>query len=118
MVDTENAVFAERLGDGVVDLLARGEVGSQRFFEPDANIALRQAGLDETLDRGFEQAGRGRKEDGQSLVICPDFGRQGIVSLARGGIDGDIAKPVEEFGNPAAAVIGKVFLSAARAKSR
>ena len=66
--------------------------------------------MDETLDRGFEQAGRGRKEDGQSLVICAHFGRQGIVSLARGGIDGDIAQAVEEFGNPAAAVIGKVFL--------
>ena len=66
--------------------------------------------MDEPVDGRFEQAGRGRQKDRQTLVIGADFLGELVIAIGRRGIDGYVAEPVEEGGDTAAAVVGEIFL--------
>jgi len=111
MIDPENPVLREDRGDRVVDLPARGEVVAKRFFEADADIAVREAGAVKSLDRRLEQAGRRRQEDRQSLAGVAEFVRQILEVIDLRRVQRLIVQPLEEGGDLVLvlAVLGQVL---------
>ena len=96
MVDAENPVLGKDGGDRVVDLPAGGEVVAERLFETDTHVAMRQTRMVQPLDGRFEQAGRGRQEDRQTLGRVAKFVRQVLVMAHVGGIQRLIVQPLQE----------------------
>ena len=88
VVDAEGPLLREGAGNGVVDLAAGFKAGAQRLFKADpARLAGQAAGFEARNGR-FEQAGRGRQEDGEAGARRADLGSQrgelvGLVGVQR-----------------------------------
>ena len=109
MVDAENAAFGKGAGHGIVDLAGTGEVGAQRFLQANARSCVRQTGLGQAFDSGFEKAGRGGQED-RDLASLADFLGQFGIAVRRRHIELAVLQTVEEAGHAAAAVGWQEFL--------
>ena len=61
MVDAVNLLLLEILRHIGIDLLRRGQIGAQRFFQHNADVAAVQADFGQMFARGREKFGRGGK---------------------------------------------------------
>src|SRR4051812_35464079 len=68
MVDAERPVLGEGSGNGVVDLAAGFEIGTEGFLEGHADRRAGQARSLKPVDRRLEQRWRGRQEDRDAVA--------------------------------------------------
>ena len=73
MVDAVDLAFFEVAGDIGIDLLGRGEVGTQRFFQNDARVVGVQSDFGKIFTGLREEFRRGGKIDYQFGSLFADF---------------------------------------------
>ena len=73
MVDAVDLAFFEVAGDIGIDLLGRGEVGTQRFFQNDARVVGVQADFGKVFAGLREEFRRGGKIDDDVVGLFAGF---------------------------------------------